>query len=102
MVRTERLAPGAYKAEIRNGQRVLAWAVEATAADAVAFAALAATGYAQAGRHGTAHLNGAAPDTSVRDREEAFQQTLANLPGVHIEPLQLDPELRSAGLKAYK
>ncbi|MDX8051643.1 hypothetical protein SK571_19820 [Lentzea sp. BCCO 10_0798] len=118
VVRAERLAPGVHKAEISNGQRVLAWAVEATAADAVAFAALAATGYAQAGRAGTAHLNGAAPlkpadhpgwvtrqwhwPADVRDREERLQQAIAMLPGVRIRPLQLDPELRAAGLKAYR
>ncbi|WP_439656862.1 hypothetical protein ACSHWB_31250 [Lentzea sp. HUAS TT2] len=118
VVRTERLAPGVYKAEIRNGQRVLAWAVEATAADAVAFAALAATGYAQAGRVGTAHLNGAAPQkltdnpdwvtrqwhwpADVTTREERLQQAIERLPGVRVRPLQLDPELRAAGLKAYQ
>ncbi|MFJ8958527.1 hypothetical protein ACIRG5_04010 [Lentzea sp. NPDC102401] len=118
VVRVERLAPGAYKAEISNGRQILAWAVEATAADAVAFAALAATGYAQAGRTGTAHLNGAAPCRStdnpgwvtrqwhwpadVRDREERLQQAITRLPGVRVVPLRLDPELRAAGLKAYR
>lgn len=118
VVRTERLAPGVYKAEIRNGQRILAWAVEATAADAVAFAALAATGHAQAGRVGTAHLNGAAPQkptdnpgwvtrqwhwpADVTTREERLQQAIERLPGVRVRPLQLDPELRAAGLKAYR
>ncbi|SDI92398.1 hypothetical protein SAMN04488074_10149 [Lentzea albidocapillata subsp. violacea] len=118
VVRTERLAPGVHKAEISDGRHVLAWAVEATAADAVAFAALAATGYAQAGRTGTAHLNGAAPLkpadhpdwvtrqwhwlADVRDREERLQQAIAMLPGVRIRPLRLDPELRAAGLRAYR
>lgn len=90
----QQLAPGAYKAEIRNARQLLSWAVEATPADAVAFAALAATGNAQAGRDDTAHLNGAAPHPSknhhvrawhwpadVRAREEALQQTLAALDG---------------------
>ncbi|MFS8097654.1 hypothetical protein LFM09_10995 [Lentzea alba] len=103
----ERLAPNAFKAEIRHQQRILAWSIEATAGDAVAFAALAATGYAQAGRDGTAHLNGAAPQkvddeqpdwitpewlwpADVRDREEALQTTLAALPNIKIEPSTLD------------
>lgn len=118
VVRTERLAQGVYKAEISNGRSVLAWAVEATPADAVAFAALAATGYAQAGRAGTAHLNGAVPHrrtaqpdwvtrqwhwpADVRDREERFQQAIARVPGVRIRPVELDPELRAAGLRAYR
>ncbi|MDX3661451.1 hypothetical protein PV646_29450 [Streptomyces sp. ID05-26A] len=118
VVRTERLAQGVYQAEISNGRSVLAWAVEATAADAVAFAALAATGYAQAGRTGTAHLNGALPHrrtdqpdwvtrqwhwpADVRDREDRFQQAIARLPGVRVRPVDLDPELRAAGLRAYR
>ncbi|MEU3644804.1 hypothetical protein AB0E59_15595 [Lentzea sp. NPDC034063] len=118
VVRVERLAAGVHRAEISNGRQVLAWAVEATAADAVAFAALAATGYAQAGRTGTAHLNGAAPckttdnpdwvtrqwhwPADVRDREERLQQAIARLPGVRVVPLRLDPELSAAGLKAYR
>ncbi|MGW6442940.1 hypothetical protein [Lentzea sp. NPDC055074] len=118
VVRTERLAQGVYKAEISNGRSVLAWAVEATAADAVAFAALAATGYAQAGRTGTAHLNGAVPHrrtdqpdwvtrqwhwpADVRDREDRFQQAIARVPGVRVRPAELDPELRAAGLRAYR
>ncbi|MFI6096109.1 hypothetical protein ACIA8G_11175 [Lentzea sp. NPDC051213] len=114
----ERLAPGVFKAEIRHGNRILAWAVEATAGDAAAFAALAATGYAQAERDGTAHLNGAAPQRTaeeqpdwvtpewlwpadVRTREEALQQALAALPGIEIHQMPLAPELQSAGLIAY-
>jgi len=42
-----RLADGVFRAEIRSGGRVTGRAVEATAADAMAFAALAATGLAQ-------------------------------------------------------
>ncbi|PWK88359.1 hypothetical protein C8D88_103555 [Lentzea atacamensis] len=87
-LQVEQLAQGAYKAEIRDHTQVLSWAVEATAQDAVAFAALAATGHAQAGREGTAHLNGAAPHqvedhwpAAVRDREATLQQTLAALLG---------------------
>ncbi|MFJ5986425.1 hypothetical protein [Lentzea sp. NPDC092896] len=118
VVRVERLAAGVHRAEISNGRQVLAWAVEATAADAVAFAALAAAGYAQAGRTGTAHLNGAAPckttdnpdwvtrqwhwPADVRDREERLQQAIMRLPGVRVVPLRLDPELSAAGLKAYR
>ncbi|MEU0883443.1 hypothetical protein ABZ345_32955 [Lentzea sp. NPDC005914] len=74
----QQLAPGAYKAEIHHGRQLLAWAVEATAADAVAFAALAATGHAQAGRDGTAHLNGAAPHHRSPG-EERFQHVLGGL-----------------------
>ncbi|MET8764688.1 hypothetical protein [Lentzea sp. NPDC004782] len=94
-LRVEQLAPSVHKAEIHHGDRLLSWAVEATPQDAVAFAALAATGQAQAGRDGTAHLNGAAPHhagdhpgwatrawrwpAGVRTTEEAFQQALAAL-----------------------
>ncbi|MEV6238457.1 hypothetical protein [Lentzea sp. NPDC051838] len=77
VVYVERLARGAYKAEIRDSHHLLAWAVEATPAQTVALAALAATGYAQAGRDGTAHLNNAGPHQ--RDQEEALQRTLADL-----------------------
>ena len=76
----QQLAPGVYKAEIRTGRELLAWAVEATPADAVSLAALAATGHAQAGRDGTAHLNSAAPHHRSAG-EEALQQTLATLDG---------------------
>jgi hypothetical protein len=80
---------------------VLAWAIEADAADAVAFAALAATGVRQAREAGLAiaeepcHLNGAAPlakspDVSwvtrdwhwpadVRAREDDLQAALSTL-----------------------
>ncbi|WP_394618155.1 hypothetical protein JNUCC0626_03350 [Lentzea sp. JNUCC 0626] len=117
VVRVERLADGVHKAEIRDKHRVLAWAVEATARDAVAFAALAAAGYAQAGQVGTAHLNGAAPakvtenpawvtrqwhwPAHIREREAEFQQAIAEL-GVEIRPVELDPELEAAGLRAYR
>lgn len=96
-----RLADHAVHAEIRSGEQVLAWAIEAEAADAVAFAALAATGVRQAREAGLAiaeepcHLNGAAPlakppDVSwvtrdwhwpadVRAREDALQAALSTL-----------------------
>ncbi|SER15500.1 hypothetical protein SAMN05216188_108124 [Lentzea xinjiangensis] len=115
VVEVRKLAPNAYKAEIRQRRKLLAWAVEATAEDAVAFAALAATGHAQAGREGTAHLNGAAPrrkatvpawagpewlwPDAVQDNEEKLQQALEPL--VRIAPVPLDPELTAAGLVAY-
>lgn len=100
-----RLAPGVVRAEIWADQ-LLAWAVEATAADAVAFAALAATGCVQAGGKGLAHLNGAAPvqvadeqpawigpewlwPAGVRDREEALQASLAALPGVRVSEVPM-------------
>jgi len=62
-----RLGANVVHAEIRAGERVLSWAIEAEPADAVAFAALAATGVEQARQAGVAvtgepfHLNGAAP-----------------------------------------
>jgi hypothetical protein len=96
-----RLADQAVHAEIRAGEQVLAWAIEAEAADAVAFAALAATGVRQAREAGLAiaeepcHLNGAAPlaespDVSwvtrdwhwpadVRAREDGLQAALSTL-----------------------
>ncbi|MFD5829427.1 hypothetical protein [Lentzea sp. NPDC060358] len=95
VVDVRELARGAYRAEVRQGQQVLAWAVEATAARAVAFAGLAATGHAQAGRDGTAHVHGAGPG------DEELQHVLERLPGVRITPLPLDAELTCAGLVAY-
>lgn len=96
-----RLAGHAVHAEIRAGGRVLAWAIEAEPADAVAFAALAATGVQQAREAGLAmpdepcHLNGAAPlpappdiswvtrdwhwPADVRSREERLQAALRTL-----------------------
>ncbi|MFD0591846.1 hypothetical protein ACFQZ4_04150 [Catellatospora coxensis] len=47
-VHVRRLAPDAVHAQIACGGEVVAWAVEAETADAVAFAALAAVGAAQA------------------------------------------------------
>ncbi|MEV0461258.1 hypothetical protein, partial [Catellatospora methionotrophica] len=66
-VHVRRLAPDAVHAQIACGGEVVAWAVEARTADAVAFAALAAVGAAQAreaGRDlpgGPVTLSGAAP-----------------------------------------
>lgn len=114
-VEVVRVRPDVVRAEIRAAHHVLAWAVEATAADAVAFAALAATGYAQAGREGTGHLNGAAPvltddvqpewagrewlwPADVRDREARLRAALAD---VELVAVELDPELSAAGLVAY-
>ncbi|MBP2324119.1 hypothetical protein JOF56_004504 [Kibdelosporangium banguiense] len=96
-----RLADHAVHAEIRSFDQVLAWAIEAEAADAVAFAALAATGVQQAREAGLSfsdepcHLNGAAPlakppETSwatkdwfwpadVRSREDQLQLALSTL-----------------------
>jgi hypothetical protein len=66
-VRVARLAPDVVHAEIHAGGDLLAWAVEATAADAVAFAALSATAVLQARAagvdvaDGSVILTGAAP-----------------------------------------
>jgi hypothetical protein len=97
MVEVRQLAPQVVQAEIRSGDRVLAWAIERDPADAVAFAALAATGVVQAGIEVPEpfHLNGAAPlpapaqtdwvtrewhwPADVRDREEELQTALARL-----------------------
>lgn len=96
-----RLAEQVVYAEIRSGERLLAWAVEAEPADAVAFAALAATGIEQARQTGViveeaGHLSGAAPPPAapsgvswvnrdwywpadVRGREEQLQADLLKL-----------------------
>ncbi|HLU45114.1 MAG TPA: hypothetical protein VKZ67_08875 [Natronosporangium sp.] len=65
-LRVRRLAPNLVHARVDAGGETLAWAVEATPADAVAFAALAATGLIQARRAGLdptgpVTLTGAAP-----------------------------------------
>ncbi|RKR91993.1 hypothetical protein BDK92_6424 [Micromonospora pisi] len=124
-VRVRRLAPTAMHAEIIAGGTVLAWAVEATAADAVGLAALAATGVAQARAAGVAvttggiTLNGAAPgwlppepDTGGRstpnwhwpagiaEAEEKLQRALEPLVGPPPEqPLtaMVDPGVLRAG-----
>ncbi|MFF5209781.1 hypothetical protein [Streptosporangium sp. NPDC000396] len=46
-MRVHELAPGVYHAQVLSGSGMLGWAVEATAGDAAAFAALAAVGAAQ-------------------------------------------------------
>ncbi|WFE19175.1 hypothetical protein O7621_14460 [Solwaraspora sp. WMMD937] len=72
-----RLPAGAVHAEIVTAAGPLAWAVEATAADAVAMAALAATGVAQARAAGVevpvgpASLTGAAPTWRPADQHLA-------------------------------
>lgn len=53
-IHVRRLAPDAVHAQIACGGEVIAWAVEAETADAVAFAALAAVGAAQAREAGLA------------------------------------------------
>ncbi len=96
-IEVKRLAPQVVQATIRDGGRVLSWAIEAEAADAVAFAALAATGVAQAGIEVAEpfHLNGAAPlpapaetdwttrewtwPAAVRGHEDQLQAALARL-----------------------
>lgn len=103
-----RLAETVVHAEIRDGERVLAWAVEATPADAVAFAALAATGAVQAGESGELWLSGAAPVPSgadvswvtrdwhwpadVRERESTLQAELFGLLELAAPPVLADAE----------
>lgn len=121
-IEVTRLTTGVVRAEIRSPQGLLAWAIEASASDAVAFAALAATGRAQAARGGTGHLNGAAPDAGhvngvadeppwvsrewhwpagVRDSEAALQADLAALTGSAVAPASLGSALDSAGVVAF-
>lgn len=107
-IRVTRLGESVVHAEIRDGGRVLAWAVEAEPADAVAFAALAAVGACQAGEPGEFWLSGAAPipagpDVSwvtrdwhwpadVRDRESALQTGLCRLLNLAAAPIPADAE----------
>ncbi|MET0133265.1 MAG: hypothetical protein ABW215_06695 [Kibdelosporangium sp.] len=111
-VSVTRLAPRVVHAEIRSGDTVLAWAVEAEAADAVAFAALAATGIEQARQAkvrvtGPGHLSGAAPSQAgadvswttrdwywpadVRGREAALQADLVTLLGIPVPVVEASP-----------
>ncbi len=70
--KVSRLADGVHRAEIRTEAGPLSWAVEARAADAVSFAALAAVGRAQVGRSGPAPLLcGAAPTSRRRGEPDA-------------------------------
>jgi hypothetical protein len=110
-IEVTRLGEAVVHAEIRDGERVLAWAVEAEPADAVAFAALAATGVVQAGSTnagGELWLSGAAPlapgadvpwvtrewhwPADVRDRETSLQTSLFELLGLPSPPIPLDAE----------
>ncbi|MFI6761582.1 hypothetical protein ACIBF5_20830 [Micromonospora sp. NPDC050417] len=110
-VRVRRLAPTAVHARIIAGDTVLAWAVEATSADAVGLAALAATGVAQARAAGIEvmtgeiTLNGASPGwlpteldsggwsapnwhwpAGVAEAEDELQRALAPLVGPPPDP----------------
>ncbi|MFD7659867.1 hypothetical protein ACFV4N_38320 [Actinosynnema sp. NPDC059797] len=121
-VEVTRLGPGVVRAVVRAGGEELSWAVEAGAADAVAFAALAAAGRAQAGVTGSVSLCGAAPFAApdgaaapwtnrdwnwphgVRDGEDAFQDDLRALVGEvrgEVKPVHLGPVLEAAGLVAF-
>ncbi|MGW4111071.1 hypothetical protein ACWEFJ_09350 [Actinosynnema sp. NPDC004786] len=113
-----RLAPGVVRAVVRADGEELSWAVEAEPADAVAFAALAAAGKAQAGVAGPVVLCGAAPVAEpagaaapwtdrdwhwpygVRDGEGALQDALRAL-AVEVKAVPLGPVLEAAGLAAF-
>ncbi|MFT7836837.1 hypothetical protein Q5530_11875 [Saccharothrix sp. BKS2] len=117
-VEVTRLGPGVVRAVVRAAGEELSWAVEAQPADAVAFAALAAAGRAQAGVTGPVVLCGAAPFATpdgaaapwtnrdwhwphgVRDGEEAVRDGLRALVG-EVEPVRLGPVLEAAGLAAF-
>ncbi|QQQ79254.1 hypothetical protein IOD16_12995 [Saccharothrix sp. 6-C] len=117
-VEVTRLGPRVVRAVVRADGEELSWAVEAEPADAVAFAAMAAAGRAQAGVAGTVVLCGAAPFAEpdgaaapwtnrdwhwpygLRDGEEAFQEDLRALAG-DVEPVPLGPVLEAAGLVAF-
>ncbi|MCC8243329.1 hypothetical protein [Saccharothrix luteola] len=116
----DRLGDGVVRAVVRSGGVELSWAVEATAADAVAFAALAAAGRAQAGGSEPVVLSGAFPveepytagvawtdrawhwPYGLREVEDALQRRLAELSGgVEVKPVALGPVLHAAGLVAF-
>ncbi|QQQ73383.1 hypothetical protein IOD16_18910 [Saccharothrix sp. 6-C] len=116
-VEVTRLAERVVRARVHAGGHELSWAVEVSAADAVAFAAMAAAGRAQAGLSDTVVLSGAMPvhvpdgvDASrpdrdrhwplgVRDAEEGLQDDLRRLLGVaEVEPVGLGPVLDAAGV----
>ena len=119
-VEVTRLGDGVVRAVVRAGGAELSWAIEATAADAVAFAAMAAAGRAQAGGSEPVVLSGAFPveepstagvpwtgrawhwPYGLRDAEDALQRRLAELSvGVEIKPVALGPVLHAAGLVAF-
>ncbi|HJP73912.1 MAG TPA: hypothetical protein VJ914_06570 [Pseudonocardiaceae bacterium] len=115
------LADGVYRAEIRTEAGPLSWAVEARAADAVSFAALAAVGHAQVGRSGPAPLLcGAAPVSSrrgeppagwlnrdwhwpleVSEAEPGFQDLLLSIVDKP-EPVSLGAVFDSAGVVGFR
>lgn len=118
VVEVTRLGPRVVRAVVRADGEELSWAVEASPADAVAFAAMAAAGRAQAGVTGTVVLCGAAPFAEpdgaaapwtnrdwywpygLRDGEEAFQDDLRAL-AADVKPVHLGPVLEAAGLVAF-
>lgn len=116
-----RLADGVHRAEIRTEAGPLSWAVEALAADAVSFAALAAVGRAQVGRSGPAPLLcGAAPVSrrggepeagwlnrdwnwplDVSEAEADFQALLLSIVDKP-EPMSLGAVFDSAGVVGFR
>lgn len=119
-VEVDRLGDGVVRAVVRSGGAELSWAIEATAADAVAFAAMAAAGHAQAGAVGPVVLCGAFPveepstvgvswtdrawywPFGVRDAEEGLQLRLRDLLGVtEVKQVALGPVLHAAGLVGF-
>ena len=127
-VEVTRLAERVVRARVHVDGQESSWAVEASAADAVAFAAMAAAGRAQAGLPAGAlpgpggspdsvMLSGAAPirepygveapwtdrdwhwPLAVGDAEEGLQDDLRRLLGVaEVEPVSLGPVLDAAGV----
>ncbi|WP_033440584.1 hypothetical protein [Saccharothrix sp. NRRL B-16314] len=118
VVEVTRLGPRVVRAVVRADGEELSWAVEAEPADAVAFAAMAAAGRAQAGVTEAVVLCGAAPFAEpdgaaapwtnrdwhwpygLRDGEEAFQDDLRAL-AADVKPVHLGPVLEAAGLVAF-
>lgn len=112
---------GVHRAEIRTAAGPLSWAIEARAADAVSFAALAAVGRAQAGRSGPAPLLcGAAPVSrrrtdpaanwlsrdwnwplDVAEAEAGFQTRLLSIVD-EPEPVSLGAVFDSAGVVGFR
>ncbi|MEV1121881.1 hypothetical protein AB0I91_43080 [Actinosynnema sp. NPDC049800] len=129
-VEVTRLGPRVVRAVVRVGGEELSWAVEADPADAVAFAAMAAAGRAQARAAATTTdaapvgvaepvvLCGAVPVVEpdgaaapwtnrdwhwpygLRDGEEAFQEDLRAL-AADVKPVPLGPVLEAAGLVGF-